>query len=113
MKKRAKPWQFFLPAILILVFAYLALFGLSRQTDNGSVTYVKGASDIRFGIDIKGGVDVTFMVADGTDATDEQLDAAESVIQQRLVGLNASPGRPGRPSSTPKPPLTRSAPPPT
>ena len=88
MKKRAKPWQFFLPAILILVFAYLALFGLSRQTDNGTVTYVKGASDIRFGIDIKGGVDVTFMVADGTDATDEQLDAAESVIQQRLVGLN-------------------------
>ena len=88
MKRRAKPWQFFLPAILILVFAYLALFGLSRQTDNGTVTYVKGASDIRFGIDIKGGVDVTFMVADGTDATDEQLDAAESVIQQRLVGLN-------------------------
>ena len=61
MKKRAKLWQFFLPAILILVFAYLALFGLSRQTDNGAVTYVKGASDIRFGIDIKGGVDVTLI----------------------------------------------------
>ena len=86
MKKRAKPWQFFLPAILILVFAYLALFGLSRQTDNGTVTYVKGASDIRFGIDIKGGVDVTFMVADGTDATDEQLDAIGAGDQGMMFG---------------------------
>ena len=46
---------------------------------------MKGAQDIRFGIDIRGGVDVTFMPADGYDATDEQMAAAESVIQQRLV----------------------------
>lgn len=49
---------------------------------------MKGAQDIRFGIDIRGGVDVTFMPADDYDATDEQMAAAESVIQQRLVNLN-------------------------
>lgn len=30
----------------------------------------QGASDIRFGIDIRGGVDVTFMPADDVEATD-------------------------------------------
>ena len=88
MKKRARPWHFFLVAGAILIFSYLAFFGF-RVTVNGTpTTLVKGVSDIRFGIDIKGGVDVTFMVADGFDATNEQMDAAESIIRQRLVALN-------------------------
>src|SRR5699024_3101768 len=49
--------------------------------------FIKGAGDIRFGIDIRGGVDVTFMPADGMDATDEQMAAARTVIEDRLVGL--------------------------
>jgi len=49
--------------------------------------YVKGASDIRFGIDIRGGVDVTFMPADDVEATDAQMTAAKTVIEDRLVGL--------------------------
>ena len=38
-----------------------AIFGVSYQYGDTKNTYIKGASDIRFGIDIRGGVDVTFM----------------------------------------------------
>ena len=48
---------------------------------------IKGVSDIRFGIDIRGGVDVTFVPAGDVDATDAQMQAAQTVINDRLVGL--------------------------
>lgn len=88
MKTKGKPWQFFVVAVLIVVFAVTAIFGISTQYGDTTKIWIKGAQDIRFGIDIRGGVDVTFMPADGYDATDEQLQAAESVIQQRLVNLS-------------------------
>lgn len=88
MKKKGKAWHLFLVALLIIGFAYTAFFGVTSQYGDTQKTYIKGAKDIRFGIDIRGGVDVTFMPADGYDATDEQMDAAETVIQQRLVNLN-------------------------
>lgn len=44
--------------------------------------------DVRLGIDIQGGVDVTFIPADGAEATDEQLDAALEVVKLRLASLN-------------------------
>ena len=88
MKKKGKPWHLFVLALLSFAFAYTAFFGISSQYGDITHTYVKGAKDIRFGIDIRGGVDVTFMPTVGFDATDEQMAAAETVIQQRLVNLN-------------------------
>ena len=88
MKKKGKPWHFFVTALLILVFAYTAFFGISSTYGDITTTYVKGAADIRFGIDIRGGVEVTFAPEGGYDATDEQMDAAEAVINKRLVSLN-------------------------
>ncbi len=88
MKTKGKPWQFFVVALLIFAFAATAFFGIKTQYGDIEKTWIKGAGDIRFGIDIRGGVDVTFMPADGYDATDEQLDAAKSVVEQRLVNLN-------------------------
>ena len=90
MKKKGKSWQFFAVAILIFPFAWTAFFGISYQYGDTVTTYIKGAQDIRFGIDIRGGVDVTFMPADDLDATPEQLDAAKSVIEQRLLALNVT-----------------------
>ena len=55
-----------------------------------TTTYIKGAKDIRFGVDIKGGVNVTFVPSDGYDATDDQLEAAQLVIENRLVALNVT-----------------------
>lgn len=48
----------------------------------------KGVEDIRWGIDIQGGVNATFEPADNYDATKEEMDAAKAVIEQRLVSLN-------------------------
>ena len=74
-------------AILIVLFSLTAIFGVSYTYGDTKNVYVKGASDIRFGIDIRGGVDVTFMPADDVEATDAQMTAAKTVIEDRLVGL--------------------------
>lgn len=88
MKKKGKPWHFAVVALLICVFAFTAFFGVSSTYGDIKTVYIKGASDIRFGIDIRGGVDVTFVPADGYDATPEQMQAAKTVIEDRLVSLN-------------------------
>ncbi len=88
MKKKGRAWHLVVLVLLIAVFAYTAFFGVYSQYGDTTTTWIKGAQDIRFGIDIRGGVDVTFMPAGGYDATREQMDAAETVIQQRLVNLN-------------------------
>ena len=87
MNKRGKAWHFVAVAFLIILFSLSALLGFSYQYGDIKTTYIKGAQDIRFGIDIRGGVDVTFMPADDMDATDEQMVAARTVIEDRLVGL--------------------------
>ena len=87
MNKKGKSWPLFVVAILIVVFSLTAIFGVSYQYGDTKNVYIKGASDIRFGIDIRGGVDVTFMPAGDVDATPEQMTAAKTVIEDRLVGL--------------------------
>lgn len=52
-----------------------------------STVYIKGVDNIRFGIDIKGGVDVTFTPPEDVEATDANMDAAKEVIVQRMVNL--------------------------
>ena len=87
MNRKGKSWPLFVVAILIVLFSLTTIFGVSYTYGDTKNVYIKGASDIRFGIDIRGGVDVTFMPADDVDATDEQLAAAKTVIEDRLVGL--------------------------
>lgn len=87
MNRKGKSWPLFVVAILIVLFSLTSIFGVSYTYGDTKNVYIKGASDIRFGIDIRGGVDVTFMPADDVDATDEQLAAAKTVIEDRLVGL--------------------------
>ena len=87
MNRKGKSWPLFVVAILIALFSLTAIFGVSYTYGDTKNVYVKGASDIRFGIDIRGGVDVTFMPADDVEATDAQMTAAKTVIEDRLVGL--------------------------
>ena len=86
--KRVKKPVFFVVFLLIAAFAASVLFGISSYYGDIETVYVKGVDDIRFGIDIKGGVDVTFTPPEGFDATDEQLDSAKEVIVQRMINLN-------------------------
>jgi preprotein translocase subunit SecD/SecD/SecF fusion protein len=78
---------FFIVFALIALFSVSAVFGLDYQFGDNVSTKIKGLDDIRLGIDIQGGVDVTFTPSDDYDATDDQLDAATEVIKTRLATL--------------------------
>ncbi|MBQ8297173.1 MAG: preprotein translocase subunit SecD [Ruminococcus sp.] len=86
MKKTGKA-TFFIVFALILLFSVSSIFGLDYQFGDNKKSWIKGVDDIRLGIDIQGGVDVTFKPAGDADATDEQLDAATEVIKTRLTTL--------------------------
>lgn len=87
-KKKNQKAVFFIVFALIIAFAYTAVFGLDTQYGDIVTTRINGVDDIRLGIDIQGGVDVTFNPADDYDATEQQLDAAAAVIKNRLNSLN-------------------------
>ncbi len=86
--RRVKKPIFFVVLAFILVFGYLTAFGIHTQYGDVKTTWIKGINDIRWGIDIRGGVDVTFSPEKEIDATKEELDAAKAVIEQRLTNLN-------------------------
>lgn len=83
--RRVKKPVFFIVLILIAALVYTSLFGVYGQNGDFKLTYIKGAGDIRWGIDIRGGVDATFTPADDYDATAEEMEAASQVIRTRLV----------------------------
>lgn len=86
---RSKKSVFFIVSILILTFSYFVVFGYSYQNGDIPVKYIKGISDIRWGIDIKGGVEATFKpVVNEEEISVEQMDSAKSIIETRLVSKN-------------------------
>lgn len=86
MKKIGKS-TFFIVVALIALFCVSSVIGLNYLYGDNTKTIIKGVDDIRLGIDIKGGVDVTFAPADGADATSDQLKAATAIIDTRLSSL--------------------------
>jgi len=85
-KRIGKP-VFFVAFVLIIAFALTTVFGVATYNGDIKHTWVHSLEDIRLGIDIQGGVDVTFEPDDGVEATDEQMDAALQVIKLRLTNL--------------------------
>ena len=86
--RRVKKPVFFIVAISILLLTVIVFTGVSTQYGDIKKTYINGVDDIRWGIDIRGGVDVTFTPPDGIDATDDQMNAAKEKIKLRLVNLS-------------------------
>lgn len=84
MKRVPKP-VFFIVALLILAFTFTAVFGVSYYNGDNKNTVFKGIGDIRWGIDIRGGVEATFKPAGDIDATDEELESAKAIIELRMV----------------------------
>lgn len=82
-RKVGKP-VLFLVILCIAAITYLAYFGL--WTSNGDVvTYlINPISKSRFGIDINGGIDVTFTPPKGTKVTQKELDDATTMLKNRL-----------------------------
>lgn len=89
MKKTGKP-VFFIVAIITIVFTILSITGISSYYGDIQSVYIKGGDQIRWGIDIRGGVEVTFVPQGDADPTNEELDGAAEVMRQRLVaqGIN-------------------------
>ena len=87
--KRSSKLTFFIVAVLILGLAYTAFFGVYTKYGDRNDTVIRGIKDIRFGIDIRGGIDVTFGPEDeSVKVTDSQMEAAKDIIARRLVGNN-------------------------
>lgn len=84
MKRIPKP-VFFIVALLILLFAASSIFGVSYYVGDNKQTIIKGIGDVRWGIDIRGGVEATFKPAGDYNATDEQLDSAKAIIETRMI----------------------------
>ncbi len=87
MKQVKKP-VFFVVFVLIAVFAYFSIMGFSTYYGDIETVYVRGVEDIRWGIDIRGGVDVTFTPPEDYDATNDEMNSARAIIETRLVGKN-------------------------
>ena len=87
-KRVGKP-VFFVVLILILALTFTAFFGIDNYYGDKRNVYFKGAKDIRWGIDISGGVEAVFSPdkAD-VDITNEDMDAAKAIIETRLVNNN-------------------------
>ncbi len=81
--KKNKP-VFFIVVLIAILMAYTAFFGISIGNFK-----ILGAPDMRYGIDIRGGVDAAFQPV-GLDRkpTLNELEAARSVIETRLDQKN-------------------------
>ena len=84
MKRVPKP-VFFIVALLILAFTFTAIFGIAYYNGDNKTTVLKGINDIRWGIDISGGVNATFKPANDYNASGKELEAAKATIEQRMV----------------------------
>ncbi len=89
MKRIGKP-VFFIVFAVILLLTYTSVFGVYSENGDLTVTHIKGINDIRWGIDIKGGVEAVFAPTDGIDATEEQMQSVKSIIDLRLVNQNVT-----------------------
>ena len=87
-KRVGKP-VFFVIFVLILALTFLAFFGIEDYYGDTRKIIVKGAQDIRWGIDISGGVEAVFSpdIKD-VEITDDDMAAAKAIIETRLVDNN-------------------------
>ena len=87
-KRTGKP-VFFVVFLLIIALTYTAFFGVSNYYGDTKQVYVKGAEDIRWGIDINGGVEAVFSPdKKDVDISSEDMDSAKAIIETRLVNQN-------------------------
>ncbi len=87
MRKVKKP-TFFIVLFCILALTYLTFVGIHTYYGDTTTTWIKSANEIRWGIDIQGGVNATFEPETEEKATKTEMDAAKAVIEQRLVSQN-------------------------
>lgn len=90
--KKAHKITFFVVFLLIAALVYTAMFGISSYYGDKKNVIIKSAKDIRWGTDIRGGVEAVFTPAKGVKIKAKNLKkdmaAAKSIIETRLVNKN-------------------------
>ncbi len=87
--KKTGKLVFFVVFILIIALTYTAFFGVENYYGDTREIIFKGAQDIRWGIDIQGGVEAVFSPnKQDIQISDEDMDASKSIIETRLVNAN-------------------------
>ena len=80
----SKKGTFVAVVLIIILISYVSFFGI----DIGSL-HLMSASEMRFGIDIKGGIDAAFVPKDlDRSPTETELEAARAIIETRLDQRN-------------------------
>lgn len=88
MKRTGKSVSFIVVAVILLL-AFTACFGVSNYFGDIRTTYFKGVEDIRWGIDISGGVEAIFVPDKNVgDISEEDMDSAKEIISTRLLYNN-------------------------
>ena len=89
MKKRTPKAAFFIVALLIVALCFTSFFGIYAQYGDRTDIHVHGLRDMRWGIDIRGGVDATFGPSDeNVEPTDAELEAIKTILEQRMISKN-------------------------
>ncbi len=85
--KKTKP-VFFIVLVIALLMSYSAVFGVDLKVGKSDLK-ILGAPDMRFGTDIRGGVDAAFQpVGLNRKPTPAELESARSIIEVRLDQKN-------------------------
>lgn len=88
-KKVGKQW-FFIVLALIVALTSVAFLGVKTYYGDKEIVYFKSAGDIRWGIDIQGGVEAVFSPETDEEVTEQQLNAAKETINNRLINLGVT-----------------------
>ncbi len=82
---------FFVVLFLILALTFTAFFGISSYYGDTRLVHIKGANDIRWGIDISGGVEAVFSpdIKD-VEITNDDMASAKTIIEKRLMADNVT-----------------------
>ncbi|MDD5924391.1 MAG: SecD/SecF family protein translocase subunit [Clostridia bacterium] len=86
--KRVPKFLFIILALLIASLSVLTVIGVYSRTGDNETAVIKGIKDIRWGIDIKGGVEATFKPEGDYKATEGEIESAKAIIETRLVANN-------------------------
>ncbi len=87
-KHKGHKRTFFVLALVVLLAALFTFSGIRIPNPTGGYYELYGAKDMRYGIDIRGGVEAVFVPADYDNPTAEQMAAVQQILETRLDNLS-------------------------
>ncbi|GHV30630.1 hypothetical protein FACS189481_5080 [Clostridia bacterium] len=88
--RRVRKSVFFFIAAMILGSFWLSFSGVHKKWGDVLITYINGACDLHYGIDVGGGIDVTFKPEPEAKPSENDMLAVETTLKQRLLDKNVT-----------------------